>query len=112
MCAVHQVLSICKKVLPVSCPQPVCHPTYPPWPEIVYLFQARERLVSDIPAGEGKIDNFLLQCTRVSDIKKIYPVFVIYELIRKGSVAKLRCSVCKYFCILCIGFLFLYLDPV
>jgi hypothetical protein len=39
-------------------------------------------------------------------------MFVIYELIRKGSVAKLRCSVCKYFCILYTGFLLLFPDPV
>ncbi len=28
-----------------------------PWPGITKLFPARESLVSDIPAGDGKIDN-------------------------------------------------------
>jgi hypothetical protein len=31
-------------------------------PGIISLFPARERLVSDIPAGEGKIFNLFLQC--------------------------------------------------
>jgi hypothetical protein len=29
---------------------------------IIKLFPARETLVGDIPAGDGKIDNFFLQC--------------------------------------------------
>ncbi len=30
---------------------------------IIYLFPARKSLVSDIPAGNGKIDNPFLQCS-------------------------------------------------
>ncbi len=30
---------------------------------IIKLFTARECLVSDIPAGDGKIDSLFLQCT-------------------------------------------------
>jgi hypothetical protein len=33
------------------------------WPEIIKLFPARESLVSDIPAGDGKNENLFLQCT-------------------------------------------------
>jgi hypothetical protein len=29
---------------------------------IIKLFSARETLLSDIPAGDGKINNFFLQC--------------------------------------------------
>jgi hypothetical protein len=34
-----------------------------PWPGIIYLFHARESLVIDIPAGDGKIAYLILQCT-------------------------------------------------
>jgi hypothetical protein len=30
---------------------------------IINLFPARESLVSDIPAGDGKIENLFLQCS-------------------------------------------------
>jgi hypothetical protein len=33
-----------------------------PWPGIIKLFPARESLVSDIPAGDGKMANLFLQC--------------------------------------------------
>jgi hypothetical protein len=33
-------------------------------PGIIKLFPARESLVSDIPAGDGKIVNLVLQCTQ------------------------------------------------
>ncbi len=33
-----------------------------PWPGIIKLLQARESLVSDIPAEDGKIANLFLQC--------------------------------------------------
>ena len=32
------------------------------WAGIITFFPARESLVSDIPAGDGKIDNLFLQC--------------------------------------------------
>jgi hypothetical protein len=34
-----------------------------PCPGIIKLFQATESLVSDIPSGDGKIVNHILQCT-------------------------------------------------
>jgi hypothetical protein len=33
-----------------------------PWRGIIKLFPARESLVSDIPAGDGKTANLFLQC--------------------------------------------------
>ncbi len=33
-----------------------------PWPGIIKFFPARESLVSDIPAGDGKAANVFLQC--------------------------------------------------
>ncbi len=37
-----------------SRPQPGCHLPNSPWSGIIKLFPARESLVSDIPAGDGK----------------------------------------------------------
>jgi hypothetical protein len=45
-----------------SCPQPGCHLPNSPWPGMILLFPARESLVSDIPAGDGKIITLFLQC--------------------------------------------------
>jgi hypothetical protein len=36
-----------------------------PWPGIIQLFPAREILVIDIPAGDRKIANLLLQCNEI-----------------------------------------------
>jgi hypothetical protein len=33
-----------------------------PWPGIIKLFPARESLVCDIPAGNGKIASLILKC--------------------------------------------------
>jgi hypothetical protein len=44
-----------KKGLSFSRPLPGCHLPNSPWPGIIKLFPARESLVSDIPAGDGKI---------------------------------------------------------
>jgi hypothetical protein len=44
-------------------PYPGCHKLISPWPVIIKLYPARESLVSDIPAREGKIGNLFLQCT-------------------------------------------------
>jgi hypothetical protein len=53
-----------KKGKRFSRPQPGgCHLPNSPWPGKVKLFPARERLVSDIPAGDGKNANLFLQCT-------------------------------------------------
>ncbi len=46
-----------KQGLRFSLPQPGCLKPNFPWPEIIKLFTARESLVSDIPAGDAKIDN-------------------------------------------------------
>ncbi len=43
-----------KKCYRFSRPQPGCHKPNSPWPGIIKLFEARESLVSDIPAGDGK----------------------------------------------------------
>jgi hypothetical protein len=51
-----------KKGLRFSRPQPECHKPNSPWPGIFKLNPARESLVSDIPAGDGKIVNLFLQC--------------------------------------------------
>jgi hypothetical protein len=52
----HKTLH-CKKGSRFSRPQPRCHLPNSPCPGIIKLFPARERLVSDIPAGDGKIEN-------------------------------------------------------
>jgi hypothetical protein len=36
------------------------------WSGFIKLFPTRESLVSDIPAGDGKISNHFLQCTVLS----------------------------------------------
>jgi hypothetical protein len=46
-----------EKVLPVSRPQPGCHGSNSPWARIIKLFLASESLISDIPAGDGKVVN-------------------------------------------------------
>ncbi len=43
-------------------PQSGCHLPNFPWPGIIKYFPARESLVSDIPAGDGKTANLFLQC--------------------------------------------------
>jgi hypothetical protein len=47
----------CKKGSRFSRPQPGCHLLNSPWAGIIKLFPARESLVSDTPAGDGKIAN-------------------------------------------------------
>jgi hypothetical protein len=44
----------CKKRLAISPPQPGCHSPNSPWRGINLIIPARESLVSDIPAGDGK----------------------------------------------------------
>ncbi len=51
-----------KKGLRFSRPQPGCHLPNSPWAGVIKFFPARESLVSDIPAGNGKTDNLFLQC--------------------------------------------------
>jgi hypothetical protein len=51
-----------KKDSRFSRPQPGCHLPNTLWPGIIKLFPVRESLVSDIPAGDGKIINLFLQC--------------------------------------------------
>ncbi len=52
----------CKKGWPFSRPQPGCHLPNSPWSGKIKLFPARESLVSDIPAVDGKVANLFLQC--------------------------------------------------
>ncbi len=47
-----------------------------PLPGITKLFPARESLVSDIPAGDGKIVNLFLQCIHHlvgMDYRRVFP---------------------------------------
>jgi hypothetical protein len=53
MAAIYTV----KKSYRFSRLQPGCHYPNSPWPGIKKLFPARENLVSDIPAGDGKTAN-------------------------------------------------------
>ncbi len=46
-----------KKGYRFSRSQPVCHLPNSPWRDMIKLFPARENLVSDIPAGDGKMAN-------------------------------------------------------
>jgi hypothetical protein len=45
----------------ISSPQPLCHSPNALLPGIIQLLPARESLVSDIPAGDGKISDLFLQ---------------------------------------------------
>ncbi len=63
MSAIFQLLlhPHCKKSKRFSRLQPgFGHLPNSTWPGIIKIFLARERLVSDIPDGDGKIDNLLL----------------------------------------------------
>jgi hypothetical protein len=52
------VMYTVKKVCDFPVPsQAGCHKPNSPWPGIIKLFPARESLVSDNPAGDGKIAN-------------------------------------------------------
>jgi hypothetical protein len=52
----------CKKGYWFSRPQAECHWANSLWPGIIQFLPAGESLVSDIPAGDGKIGNLFLQC--------------------------------------------------
>jgi hypothetical protein len=52
----------CKKGYRFSRPQPGCHLPNSSWQGIIKSFTARESLVRDIPAGDGKMANLFLQC--------------------------------------------------
>ncbi len=58
-----------KKSYRFSRPQRECHLPLPnsPWPGIINKFPASESLVSDIPAGGGKIANFFFTCWKDLD---------------------------------------------
>ncbi len=62
----------CKKGQRFSRPQPGCHLPNSPWAGIIKFFPARERLVSDIPAGDGKTVNLFLQCSLPSIPSSIF----------------------------------------
>ncbi len=57
LCDLHIQYCTVKKGSRFSCPQPRCHLPNSAWPGIIKLFPARESLVSDIPAEDGKISN-------------------------------------------------------
>jgi hypothetical protein len=45
------------------------------WPGIIKIFPARESLISDVPAGDGKTANLFLQCNRL----KLLPSFLNFS---------------------------------
>jgi hypothetical protein len=51
----YTVKNVCD--IPIPTPQPGCHLPNIPWAGIIYLFPPMESLVSDIPAGDGNIEN-------------------------------------------------------
>ncbi len=51
-----------REKVPPSRPQQGCHLPNSHWPGIIQSFLARESLVSDIPAEDGKTANLFLQC--------------------------------------------------
>jgi hypothetical protein len=58
--------------------------TNSPWPRIIKLFPAMDSLVSDIPAGDGKIVNLFLQCRNCSTLScstYIYSLISHYTLV-------------------------------
>ncbi len=61
----------CKKRLAVF-PPPGCHLPNSPWPGRIKLFPARESLVCDITAGDGKLANLFLQCRTRSILQRSY----------------------------------------
>ncbi len=63
-----QVQLHCKKRFDISRPQPVFNLPNAPSSEKIKLFQAREGLVSDIPAGDWKMDNLFLQCSIIYNL--------------------------------------------
>ncbi len=64
----HEAVTLLRKFIDFSVPNRAGdHWPNSPWRVIIKLFPARESLVSDIPAGDLKIDNLFLQCNRVGD---------------------------------------------
>ncbi len=59
-----------KKALPFSSPQPSCTKQTPP---------GRKILVSDIPAGDGKIVNLFLQCMLQYVCRMRHVMNIMYE---------------------------------
>ncbi len=75
------------KRLAVSLPQKGCHFSNSPWSEIIKLFSARESLVGDIPAGDGKTAINFLQYTYVlfSHVFKYVLLYNIYIFEREKA---------------------------
>jgi hypothetical protein len=57
-----------KKKLDIFRPQPVFNLPNAPSSGKIKLFQATEGLVSDIPAGDWKMDNLFLQCSIIYNL--------------------------------------------
>ncbi len=82
-----------KKVYRFTSPQRGFHLPNSPWAGIIKLLPARERLVSDIPAGDGKINKLFSQCTahisgpRGDVVRRFLPYMLVtrYCLARYGS---------------------------
>jgi hypothetical protein len=58
----RRISYIVKKAFRFSRPQPGCHLPNSAWPGINKIFPARDSLVSDLSAGDGKIINLFLLC--------------------------------------------------
>jgi hypothetical protein len=83
-------------ILACSCIAPSLQPNAE-----VRLFPARKSLVSDIPAGDGKINNLFLQCTVVRN-HSIVPLYFVHGFkVVKGKLILfyfiLSCSMLNFF---------------
>ncbi len=85
-----------KKGLRFSRPQPECQQPNSRWPGIIKFFPARESLISDIPAGDGKIANPFLQCSYPPPYEqRFFHLDRIYA--RRWSLPLCVCSVAGIF---------------
>ncbi len=79
----------CKKRLMIFPFQPGCHLPNSPWPGKIKLFPARESLVNDIPARDGKTVNFFYsvptyssqECTLRKIVTFLYNLKIISNVI-------------------------------
>ncbi len=100
-----------KKGKRFSRPQPGCHLPNSPWPGIIKYFLAKESLVSDILARDGKIANLFLQCIPHWELENQDRRLVVQERPtnfiriqlcvcvswwRLNSVLSNQCSLCNY----------------
>jgi len=64
------------------------------------LFPARESLVSDIPAGDGKLPNLYLQCMYLTNFRACHDKFLSAEMSARDSMkchSYLNCNLLDFF---------------